>query len=182
MNDNALHSRSTPLDLELIEVVDRRNRPLMALPREDVHRQRLLHRSVLILVFDRHNRLYIQKRGLMKTLYPGRWDVSAGGHVLAGESCLDAALREVQEELGVTPERLVLRQEIPAAPETAYEFVSLFSAGSVTAEIFPNEKEVEDGYFVEPGELDYMIREFPELLTPALLFFARQNLLFPVKM
>jgi isopentenyldiphosphate isomerase len=44
----------------------------------------------------------LQRRALSKESWPGQWDVSVAGHVAAGESALDAALREAAEELGLS--------------------------------------------------------------------------------
>jgi isopentenyl-diphosphate Delta-isomerase len=167
---------------ELLEVVDSRNRPLLVLPRELVHRQQLFHRSVLVLVFDQQSRVFLQKRSRTKMVYPGRWDVSSSGHVLAGESNEGAALRELTEELGLSPPRIGLRLEIPASRETGQEFVTLYATRCSATEVRTNGSEVEDGCFVDQEELDCMIQDYPELLTPALLHFGRSNLVFPPSM
>jgi 8-oxo-dGTP pyrophosphatase MutT (NUDIX family) len=39
---------------------------------------------------------------MIKDIYPGYWDVAAGGVVLAGESYEQSASRELAEELGVS--------------------------------------------------------------------------------
>lgn len=53
--------------------------------------------------------LLFQKRSSAVDRNAGKWDVSAGGHVNYGETLLDAAVREVHEEIGVElePEKLV---------------------------------------------------------------------------
>jgi isopentenyldiphosphate isomerase len=50
----------------------------------------------------------VQRRSLRKENNPGLWDVSAAGHLSAGESATDAAVRETFEELGlrITPRDL----------------------------------------------------------------------------
>ena len=52
--------------------------------------------------------LLIQKRSPTKDLYPNVWDISVAGHVDAGQTSLETAVREIQEEIGVTvqPEQL----------------------------------------------------------------------------
>jgi len=45
--------------------------------------------------------LFLQKRSMEKDVQPGKWDMSVGGHVDAGEEPADAAARELSEELGV---------------------------------------------------------------------------------
>jgi isopentenyl-diphosphate delta-isomerase len=44
----------------------------------------------------------VQRRSLRKENNPGLWDVSAAGHLSAGESASDAAVRETFEELGLS--------------------------------------------------------------------------------
>jgi isopentenyldiphosphate isomerase len=53
--------------------------------------------------------LLLQKRGLSKQTYPGFWDVSVAGHVSAGETILEGALREVKEEIGLDIKQTDLR-------------------------------------------------------------------------
>lgn len=44
----------------------------------------------------------LQKRSLSKLKMPGMYHMSAGGHINLGESSLEAALRETQEEMGIS--------------------------------------------------------------------------------
>ena len=87
---------------ELVEIVDQDNTPLGAVTRAIMRQQNLIHRASYVLVFNRKGELFIQKRTLTKDIYPGYWDLAAGGVVLAGETYMESALRELQEELGVT--------------------------------------------------------------------------------
>lgn len=83
-------------------------RPTGRIARWDVvHRKGHWHHSVMVLIGDSHRRVALQERGEPDS--KGRWDVSVAGHQDVGETDEDAALREMEEELGlvVLPERLV---------------------------------------------------------------------------
>jgi len=91
---------------ELVEIVDRDNTPIGAVTRRIMRQQNLIHRASYILVFNRQGQLFIQKRTATKDIYPGYWDLAAGGVVQAGETYLESAARELREELGVTGVKL----------------------------------------------------------------------------
>ncbi|WP_240910258.1 NUDIX hydrolase YfcD [Desulfopila sp. IMCC35008] len=87
---------------EIVQIVDRNNQVIDAVPRKVMREQGLIHRASYILVFDPNDRLFVQKRTMTKDVFPGYWDVAAGGVVLAGEDYLESARRELAEELGVS--------------------------------------------------------------------------------
>jgi isopentenyldiphosphate isomerase len=87
--------------LERVQIVDQDNNEIAAVARHLMREQRLIHRAAYILVFNRAGELFVQKRTMSKDIYPGYWDVAAGGVVLAGESYELSAGRELEEELGV---------------------------------------------------------------------------------
>jgi len=87
---------------EIFEIVDDEGRVIGTAPRSRCHGDpSLAHRSVHVFVFNTSGDLYLQKRSARKDVQPGKWDTSVGGHLCPGESYLNAALRELEEELGV---------------------------------------------------------------------------------
>lgn len=78
------------------------------LPRSQVHREGQWHRSVHIWVTDEWGRILLQQRAFTKDSNPGLWDISSAGHISAGQDSREAAVRELQEELGIVaePDRL----------------------------------------------------------------------------
>ncbi len=87
---------------ELIEWVDEHDRVIGVVPRSRMRRENLRHRSAAVVVRSGDGRLLVHRRAATKDLRPGWWDVCAGGVVGVGESFIDAATRELAEELGVT--------------------------------------------------------------------------------
>lgn len=68
--------------------------------REICHKNGLWHKAVALFIINSNNEVLLQKRSENKKLWPNLWDITAGGHVLAGEFGFEAIIREVKEELG----------------------------------------------------------------------------------
>jgi 8-oxo-dGTP diphosphatase len=92
--------------------------PLPTLATKRVHRasheiMRICAGGLLV----RRDQVLLAKRSSERPLYPGVWDL-VGGHCEAGEAPRDTLIREVQEEIGVTPrafeEIAVLAEPRPA--------------------------------------------------------------------
>jgi isopentenyldiphosphate isomerase len=86
---------------ELVDIVDDDDHVIATVTRREMRAGRLLHRSVGIAVMSSDRRLLIHRRSLAKDVWPGWWDIAAGGVVLSGETYEAAARRELTEELGV---------------------------------------------------------------------------------
>jgi 8-oxo-dGTP pyrophosphatase MutT (NUDIX family) len=86
---------------ELVDVVDADDRVVATVPRWRMRAERLRHRAVFVAVTNRAGELLVQLRSDAKDLWPGRWDIGAGGVVAAGERYAAAARRELLEELGI---------------------------------------------------------------------------------
>ena len=69
--------------------------------RTEVHAKGLWHRTVHIWAFDSKGRILFQLRSRVKENNPGLFDTSCAGHISAGDSSVNAAVRELREELGV---------------------------------------------------------------------------------
>ena len=68
--------------------------------REECHKKGLWHRAVYAFIID-DGKILLQKRSNNKKLWPNMWDVTVGGHVIAGEFGRQALIRETREELGI---------------------------------------------------------------------------------
>lgn len=70
-----------------------------------VHREGSLHGTAHIWIVRENDRsgydVLLQKRSEKKDSHPGCYDISSAGHVDAGETYLEAAKRELYEELGL---------------------------------------------------------------------------------
>lgn len=96
--------------MEVVDVLDPDGHPTgrTKLKRE-VHRDGDWHRSAHMWVATGDGRLLLQRRAFVKDSWPGLWDISVAGHVAAGESAIEAVLREAHEELGMRVHAAELR-------------------------------------------------------------------------
>ena len=78
---------------EIFDIVNERDEVIDQRTRGEVHREKLLHRAVHVLVFNARGEVFLQKRSLKKDSHPGAWDSSASGHLDSGEGygCLRRA-------------------------------------------------------------------------------------------
>ncbi|MFG2643956.1 NUDIX hydrolase [Streptomyces sp. NPDC048370] len=87
---------------EVLDVVDEHDEVIGQAPRGEVYARGLIHRCVFIQARDAEGRIFVHRRTPAKLVYPSMYDMFVGGVVGAGESYDDAALREAEEELGVS--------------------------------------------------------------------------------
>lgn len=87
---------------EIVAVYDEHGRLSGAAPRSTVRAQNLRHACVVVVVRNSRDELYVHRRTETKDVYPGCYDVMAGGVLQAGEEPTAGALREVEEELGIS--------------------------------------------------------------------------------
>lgn len=87
---------------EILDVVDANDEVVGQARRGDVYTQGMRHRCAFIQVRDTQGRLFIHRRTPIKLVFPSLYDMFVGGVVGAGETYDEAALREAEEELGVS--------------------------------------------------------------------------------
>lgn len=59
------------------------------------------HKPVWIWIINENGEVLVQKRASTKKKSPNKWDMPSAGHVMAGETLLEACVRETKEELGI---------------------------------------------------------------------------------
>lgn len=90
-----------PPATEMVDIVDDDDRVIATVTRARMRAERLQHRAVSIAVLGTDGRLLVHRRADTKDVWPGMWDIAAGGVVSAGEDYETAARRELAEELGI---------------------------------------------------------------------------------
>ena len=140
------------------------------MPRHEVHRLGLWHRSAHVFVLDGAGRMLLQRRAPDKDLYASCWDYACGEHLQPGESYFRGMCRGLREELGITG--------VEPRPIGALSADSLVWPGGVDAEFqqafvldYDGEVrfdgvEVSEVQWVSRSELQSMLALLPDVFTP----------------
>lgn len=87
--------------MELIDVIDENNNLTGKIEDKDiVHEKGLWHREISVWIMNKNGEILLQKRAMSKKQHPGKWSIVAG-HIQAGETPLQGAIRETKEEVGI---------------------------------------------------------------------------------
>lgn len=156
---------------ELVTIVDQENNEIGAAHRWEMRARKLPHRATYILVFNSEGELYVQKRTQTKDVFPGYYDVAAGGVVLAGESYEQGAVRELEEELGIGDALLTELFDFYYEDEHIRLWGRAFSC-VYDGEMVLQEEEVESGEFIKVDEVFQLAETEP--FTPDCLKVLRR--------
>ncbi|WP_298549005.1 NUDIX domain-containing protein [uncultured Aquimarina sp.] len=88
---------------ELIDILDRDGKQTGEVRlKSEAHRLGMYHASVHIWFYTMNGKVLLQKRAKDKDTFPDLWDISVAGHIGTGETIENSALREIDEEIGLS--------------------------------------------------------------------------------
>lgn len=95
-------------------------------PRSEVHRDGDWHAAVHIWIINNNREVLLQRRCANKDSHPNMLDISCAGHLSAGDSSLEGAVRELKEELGldVKPEELEYIKTLKSESKYTSDFIN----------------------------------------------------------
>jgi len=145
---------------EIVLIVDQDNRETGSAPRHEMRARGLPHRACYILVFNSRGELFVQQRTMGKDIYPGYYDIAAGGVVLAGESYDEAAGRELQEELGIRQTTLTAHFTFFYAEGKNQVWGRVYSC-TYDGQLSLQAEEIAGGFFADPEEVLALTKKEP---------------------
>ena len=88
---------------ELFDVYTRDGKYLGVRTRSECHTENpgFYHKPAWTWVYNSKGEILVQKRSMKKKRFPGYWDTSCAGHIEAGETPKQGAIREAREEIGL---------------------------------------------------------------------------------
>lgn len=137
---------------EFFDVYDKNGNHLGVKPRSFCHSENpgVYHKPAWVWIVNDQNQVLVQKRASTKAWYPNVLDGSATGHVDAGETSKQGAIRETREELGIelSEEDLDFMGEILAEDE--WEFGQVFFAKiDASASLSIGTKELAEAFWLD---------------------------------
>ncbi|WP_406683991.1 NUDIX domain-containing protein [Seonamhaeicola sp. MEBiC1930] len=88
---------------ERIDIVDAKGIPTgQSELKSVIHKKGLYHNTAHIWFYTTKGEILLSQRSSKKVICPLMWDVSVAGHIDAGESIIQGAIREIQEEISLT--------------------------------------------------------------------------------
>ncbi|OUR99048.1 hydrolase [Flavobacteriales bacterium 33_180_T64] len=87
---------------ELIDILTPKGKPTgKSALKSEIHSKGYYHNTAHLWFYTSEGYILLQQRAASKIIYPLLWDVSVAGHVDAGESIEQAAIRETKEEINL---------------------------------------------------------------------------------
>ena len=156
--------------MELFTTYDREGVATGLVPRAEVHRLGLWHKSVQVFIFNAVGELLVQRRAMDKDLYADLWDYSVGEHLLPDETQIDGARRGLREELGVSDidlECLGVQRWVEIVDERhADREIQQAYRGMYSGALSPDPIEVAEVHYIALAELGRWINSRPNDFTP----------------
>lgn len=150
-----------------IIVVDSNNDNPRAVTYEEANEQGLMKRASRVFVVNETKKVLIQRRS-KHISKPLLLDNSAAGHVDEGEVYIDAAIRELYEELGLS----VAGSEfihLPIVKETSFFSQNYLLRVSDDVQITIDPYETEAIFWYSKEQVDHLVKHASDLCSPSLV-------------
>ena len=84
--------------MELLDILDEKGNKIGIKERDEVHKDGDWHKVAFIFVVNDKGEIILQKRSKDKGSNPNKWTASASGHLAVGDTNIQGARRELEEE------------------------------------------------------------------------------------
>ena len=156
---------------EYVDIIDNDGKIIGSMSREDAYKNNCALQVSGVLVFRSSGELLLQRRGKNKK-YPLCYDYSAAGHVLSKESFLEAAHRELEEELGISDAHLIKIGTVRAYNKDNPQKLRKLHQVYLTVSDEPvsiYKQELDGVETFTKSQLDSLIKNHPEKFTPTFI-------------
>lgn len=153
---------------EMVKVLNEQGQEMGSIVEKlKAHKEGICHGVVGIAIINSNGKVIIQKRAITKRDEPGKWDLSAAGHISSDETIIDAAIRETYEEIGIKIveddltyiDTFLFKAEGFNKKISHYTYVFIVKKDIDESELVLQESEVDEVKFVDKKELLEMLNK-----------------------
>lgn len=153
----------------MLILIDENDLPIGQMAKMEAHEKGLLHRAFSVFIFNTQGMLLMQQRALGKYHSPRLWTNTCCSHPFPGEDVKAAAIRRLNQEMGITTEltflfKMTYKHEFDNGL-TEHEVDNVFVGYTNSLPII-NKDEVNDYKYISPDELKSDMELNPEQYTP----------------
>ena len=152
------------MEYKKITVVDEEDAVIGFVSYDEAIEKEMIRRASVVFLFDEQGNLLVQKRSAHISK-PLQLDKSVGGHVDEGETYLETAVREMEEELGLSA--ILLTEVMLSYRSTTESFFDGVFKGVISRSTPINfdPHEVDSVYWMSIDELEAKMQNEPELFN-----------------
>ncbi len=149
--------------MEYIDIFDENNNPTGDIKEKTkAHEEGNFHRTAHIWIMNDKKELLLQKRSATKKSHPNCWDISGAGHIRAGETVIEGAIRELKEELGVEANEndfkfIAIVKNIKNPQNQEFGYVYLLESSNTIKDYIFEDNEVSEVKYVYFEDLEEMV-------------------------
>jgi isopentenyl-diphosphate delta-isomerase len=112
---------------ELLVQVDENDNVIGSVLRSEAHRTNMIiHREIVVGLFNNDKRVLIQQRSLNKEKNPGMWTITVAGHVNYSLEPIEVAKKELFEEIGYKADNLIYYRKERSGDENESQFTYIY--------------------------------------------------------
>ena len=130
------------------------------------HEDGNFHRTAHVWIMNDKKELLLQKRSATKKSHPNFWDISGAGHIRAGETVIEGAIRELKEKLGVEVKEdlqyIATIKSTKNPKNMEFQYVYLLNCNKEIEEYIFEDNEVSEVKYVFYKDLEKMVEEKAE--------------------
>ena len=154
--------------MEYIDIFDENNNLIEeAKEKKQAHKDGDFHRTAHVWIINDKKELLLQKRSPTKKTHPNFWDISGAGHIRTGETVIEGAIRELEEELGVKIKESDLKfisivKSTKNPKNYEFQYVYLLECNNKIEEYIFEDNEVSEVKYVYFEDLEKMVENKTE--------------------
>lgn len=154
---------------EYVVLVDEQDNEIGSMEKMEAHQKGLLHRAFSVFIFNTKGELLLQQRAASKYHSPLKWTNTCCSHQRKNEPTIDAAVRRLHEEMGMTCSVSVLYTFIYNADVGQglfeHELDHVLIGTTNQTDIPFNKNEVHAVRFVSLADIETEMRDNPDTFT-----------------